>query len=141
MVDKEKYSVLISNSTYKDFIYIMAMPINQFFHEVYTTEKFLYYSVVLITIIGILLSILFSKRNYMPLRKLISILHGSDAAFESIGRQDEFDYIYTSVNEIIKSNQVLSSQLKSKTNIVKNFSCWTSIDKQKIRKGREKQST
>jgi AraC-like DNA-binding protein len=119
-VDKEEFSIVTKISSYNGLSYVLAMPTKQFFSKVHASRNLLALAALGVILLGALLGLLFSNRNYLPLRKLAEELRGTDRDKIPQGNQDEMVYLQSTVQQIIKDNQDLATQLKSRAGMIRD---------------------
>lgn len=119
-----KYTVFHVNSDFNGWSYVTMMPSEQVMTKVDHSRQLFNWTIAAVFILGLLMAILFSERNYRPLRKLIAaISHGPRTPFTALSKKsNELDLISDYVSEISKECEGLTHMLHSQASIVKEQS-------------------
>lgn len=117
-VDGKPYSVLPIQSETTGWSYIAVIDQGQLLSKVNETRTIFNFAVTAVLLIGIIMAIVFSIRNYRPIRKL-AIIVNERGIFKTPSDRDELKIISEAFGEIAKENESLSLELKSQAALLK----------------------
>lgn len=123
-INHHKHTVIHVKSDYNGWSYVTVMPSEQVMNKVDQSRKLFYWTIGAVFMLGILMAIAFSERNYRPLRKLMAkISHGQRTPLTLLSKKtNEIDLISDYVSEMGKEREGLMNKLQSQASIVKEQS-------------------
>ena len=99
-LNDEKVVVSHAHSDVNDWEYISAIPTNIYLEKVQRIKTILYIYVAICLLIGFLIAYIIAKRNYDPLKRLISIFENNQSGAPDAG-QNEFSYLENSLRDLL----------------------------------------
>ncbi|MFD0868693.1 helix-turn-helix domain-containing protein [Paenibacillus residui] len=118
-VNRTDYSMVQLKSETNGWSYITVMPTDQFLGKVNETRAIFHYTVVAVLLLGLLLALAFSIRNYRPLLKLAGGLADRRIIKEWPRKTDEISLISKAIGEVTRENQGLLEKLNSQASLLK----------------------
>ncbi|MFD0620714.1 helix-turn-helix domain-containing protein [Paenibacillus sp. GCM10027629] len=123
-INNHRYTVIHVKSDFNGWSYITVMPSEQVMNKVDQSRELFNWTIAAVFMLGLLMAVSFSERNYRPLKKLIAaISHGQRTPFTALSKKsNEIDLISDYVSEISKECEGLTHKLQSQASIVKEQS-------------------
>lgn len=123
-IDHHQYTVFNVKSDYNGWSYVTVMPREQVMSKVDESSNLFNWTIAAVFMLGLMMAISFSERNYKPLRKLVeAISHGRRTPVAGFSKKtNELDLISDYVSEISKECEGLTHKLQSQASIVKERS-------------------
>ncbi|UVI31236.1 helix-turn-helix domain-containing protein [Paenibacillus spongiae] len=123
-INHNPYTVIHVKSDFNGWSYVTVLPREQVMNKVDQSRELFNWTIAAVFILGLLMAVSFSERNYRPLRKLIaSISHGPRTSLTVLSKKtNELDMITDYVSEISKECEGLTHKLQSQSSIVKEQS-------------------
>lgn len=123
-INHNQYSVFNVKSEYNGWSYVTVMPREHVMNKVDESSKLFNWTIAAVFMLGLMMAISFSERNYRPVRKLIAaISHGRRTPVAVVSNKtNELDLISDYVSEISKECEGLTHKLQSQASIVKEQS-------------------
>ncbi|WP_256759292.1 helix-turn-helix domain-containing protein [Cohnella sp. WQ 127256] len=119
-IDDKNMLVTKTTSRYNGWTYLSAQP------EAYVLGKVLYFkqlilSIIIISLIaGLLAAMLFSYRNSRPLWTLLRVLPSQRLGMEAGSNRNAWDYVRSSVTNLIHSNDYLSEKMEQQVPLIRS---------------------
>lgn len=117
-VEGKPYSVMPIASEITGWSYIAVLDQEQLLGKVNETRTLFNFTVAAVLLIGLVMAVVFSIRNYRPIRRLASIVN-EGRILETTSKRDELKVISEAFGEIAKENESLSVKLKSQSGLLK----------------------
>jgi len=123
-INHHQYTVIQVKSDFNGWSYVTVMPREQVMNKVDQSSELFNWTIAAVFILGLLMAVSFSERNYRPLRKLIAaISHSRRTPLTVLSKNsNELDLISDYVSEISKECEGLTHKLQSQASIVKEQS-------------------
>lgn len=116
-LDGQRNIVLYSNSEKLRWTYLVIVPDNLFLQTLGRLNIIIIVSYVVCAALGIAAILLLERRNYAPIRKMVSSLGGGRAAFES---GNEFDYVSSRFHELSSAADRLEQTVRSRDSALRD---------------------
>ncbi|QMV41880.1 helix-turn-helix domain-containing protein [Cohnella cholangitidis] len=119
-IDGNRMLVTKTTSHFNGWTYLSAQP------EAYVLEKVQYFKQLILTIIllslaiGLLAALLFSYRNSRPLWMLLRVLPSQRANAEAAPNRKVWDYVRSSVTNLIHSHDFLSEKMEQQVPLIRS---------------------
>ncbi|ALS26504.1 AraC family transcriptional regulator [Paenibacillus sp. 32O-W] len=120
-LDGRKYTAIRHISAKYGYSYVALMPTDQIMRKVDESRLLFNFTFSVVFVLGVILAVAFSIRNYKPLQKLAGIVssqHQADGLPDARGT-DELDYISTAVVQMAKEKEGLIHRLHSQANALR----------------------
>lgn len=115
----EKHAVCYIPSVINNWKYMLMMPTNVFWEQAAYVRRVIYAALVLCIVIGGVVSLVFTGRNYKPVRKLLqAITNGDVTSMDS--RYKEYDFIRNVINNVLVEKKNLANTLEKKEDELRN---------------------
>jgi two-component system response regulator YesN len=119
VLDGRPHFVLPITSDLTGWSYIAVLDQEQILSKVNETRGLFGVTAAAVLVIGMMMAVMFSIRNYRPIRKLAKVVHAKGTAHPLSKRGDELDVITEAFDLIAKENESLSAKLKSQAGLLK----------------------
>jgi AraC-like DNA-binding protein len=108
--DHKKYAVSYISSEIAPWIYISIIPYDSFWDKVEFIRVITVIGAGFCLILGMIVSYLFARRNYTPIKGLMSIL-GKREGIDSRKHNNEYKFIQEAVMDTINENETINKRL------------------------------
>lgn len=116
-LDGQRNVVLYSNSEKLKWTYLVCVPDNLFLQTLSRLNVIVIVSYIVCVALGAAAIFFLERRNYAPIRKMVSSLGGGRAAFES---GNEFDYVSSRFHELSSAANRLEETVRSRDSALRD---------------------
>lgn len=116
-INSGKDTYVCVKSDVADWYYIVVFPTNVLQNDVNNTKKLLIFNISAMLCIGLVLVVLFVRKNYKPINTLLEKL--SDTGVSVGESEDELEGVYKAVFKIYNERNTLEDLLDSQKEIIK----------------------
>ena len=116
-----KEYVCFQNNTLLDgLIAAYLVPEDVYYSDAATVRTSIFVTLIWCIILGIIMIIVFVKRNYRPIQTIMDDLNGKEKPEPSSGMKNEYAYIQDSIHNITKINRSMKGQLENQNKMVRS---------------------
>lgn len=115
----KKYFVFYQESSVNQWKYIMTIPYNVVMADINHMKMITIVVAILISIIGLFLSYLFTNRNYKPVNNLVNIMKERFSYKEAVN-SNEYDFLKQSIFLLLSEEDLLRKQAEKQKPFLRN---------------------
>jgi len=115
-IDGEKYLVMQASSGIADWKYVFLLPEQVLMKDVDRATALFRLSIALFLLIGLVVSVIFIRRNYSPLRKLAAVFEKESGILLSRG-ENEFVFIENAIAAALDKSNIINDMYKEDAGI------------------------
>ncbi len=116
---KDNFIINYAESEVSDIKYVSIIPSELYRDKVSYLRNIIYAMIFLYTVAAMAASIIFSKKNYNPVMKIMNFLENNSSP--SNFKFQEYNYIFKQINKIIEENRINYEKVKTQQNVIKTF--------------------
>jgi AraC-like DNA-binding protein len=110
-ISGEKVVVSYINSRVNDWKYVTVIPVNTFLDKLNKIRIITYSGIGICMLLGIVLTLYFSRKNYNPISDMLSVLSKQSGFVRDNSEKNEYGIIKTAIKNVIDNNAEISTQL------------------------------
>lgn len=119
-IDGKSMLVTKTTSSYNGWTYLAAQPEDYVLEQVDYFKQLILTIILLSLVIGLVAALLFSYRNSRPLWMLLRVLPSQRAGAEASPNRNAWDYVRSSVTNLIHSNDFLSEKMEQQVPLIRS---------------------
>jgi len=108
----ESYTVMQANAGHFGWKYVMLIPDSLILKEFRRTQQLLWFTTIAAITVGAAFAVYFSRRNYLPLKDLVSIM-ASESGQAYARKENEFFFLKKATQGLSAERQALEARLSS----------------------------
>lgn len=116
--ENDKVAISYISSQTGSWKYIYIMPTRIYWEKLEYTRKLMMLSIILCVFLGSILTLVLLKRNYAPVRKLVSAL-ASQSQWNQDGEANEYNFISKAIGKALEDKDEISKRLEVQNNVLK----------------------
>jgi len=118
-ISGEKYVISYATSESNQWKYMMLVPTNIFWEKVEYIRKIMFVSIIICIILGAVIVLMLTKRNYNPIKKIVQAIAKKD--FASLNsKYAEYRYICKVINDTQDEKNEITNTLKQKDIVIRD---------------------
>lgn len=130
----ESRTVSYISSSFNKWKYIYVMPTKTYFEKTEYIRNLLLLSILIAVLIGLMVTWILSKKNYLPLNKIVKAL-SSELNIEIKEHYNEYNFIESAMERTLNNNKKINKEINDQRAVlIERFI-------ERLLKGREKNST